>query len=179
MNRKVITLLLAATMVMSLAAIGTVAAKTTTQKIEFNLNDGEYCTDYPDDEDCVPASAVLTGNIMDRDGTMYLSILKGTITLGGVNHKIQVKSLKQSEPITYEIDVEGTPNEGDYQVCEEWFTPVEINIQGDKYIGYLEWTKCYGETDGNVLEYEYSLLYFFGIVDGNEVECGMIGDFPL
>lgn len=179
MNRKVIALLFAATMVMSLAAIGTAAAKTTKENIEFNLYADEYCTDYLDDEDCVPASAVLTGNIKDRYGTMYLSILTGTFTLDDVDHKIQVKSLKQSEPVSYEIDVEVTPGEGNYLVCEEWYTPVEINIQGDKYIGYLEWSKCYGETAGTVFEYEYSLLYFTGIVDGNEVECVMIGDFPL
>lgn len=173
MNRKVIAILFVATMVMSLAAIGTAAAKTTKQNIEFNLNEGEYCTYYPGgEEDCVDASAVLTGNIRDADGTYYLTPLRGTITVDGVDHKIHVKSAKQSEPLYYFEEVIGEPGDEDYFKFQAWRTPVEVNINGDQYVGELGWVR-YEDNDG---VYGDSDLFFIGNVDGNGVECWLDED---
>ena len=173
MNRKVIAILFVATMVMSLAAIGTAAAKTTTEKIEFDLDSGVYVTFYPGEpEDVVDASAVLTGNIKNADGTYYISPLSGTITVDGVDHKIHVKSPKQSEPLFYFEDGYGEPGDEDYFKFQAWFTPVEVNINGDKYVGDLGWER-YEDNDG---VFGDSDLYFTGIVDGNGVECWLDED---
>lgn len=169
MNRKVIALLFVATMVMSLAAIGTAAAKTTTQNILFNFNDGE-CTFS---QDCV--SAVLTGNIKDADGILYLGPLSGTITVDDEDHPIKVKLPKQSESLFY-FEEEIVEPEGKVKF-QQWYTPVKVNINGYKFVGELMWDK-FEDSNGVVLD-EGSSLFFTGIVDGNHVRCKLEGDFPV
>ena len=180
MNTKVIAVLLAAALVMSVTAIGMAAAKTTTQKIEFNL-DGWYDTYDPATGTWtdVPAYAILTGNIKDKDGTLYLSPQTGTITIDGIENQIQVKTPKQSEPVLYYEYESGTPGSGNYYKYQDWYTMVEVNIEGKKYIGWLDWGKYHEEWGGSVWDYEYSYLSFEGIVDGKMAHCWLYGDFPI
>lgn len=179
MSRKIIAILFAATLVMSAAAMGMAAAKTTTQKIEFDFDEGWYDTSDPATGEwtSVPASAVLTGNIKDKDGTQYLSPQTGTITIDGIEHQIQVKQPKQSEPVMYYEYEWGTPG-AEYYKYQEWYKIVEVNIEGDKYIGWLYWGKYHYEYYGEVWDYEYSYLSFQGIADGKMANCWLHGDFP-
>ena len=170
MNRKVITLLLAATMVMSLAAIGTAASETTTQNIQFNLNDGE-CTYL---QDC---AAVLTGNIKGADGSLYLGPLSGTFTVDDVDLQIKVKLPKQSESLFYYEKVNDEPGKKDDNIFKQWYTPVKVNIDGKKFVGELIWYLV-EDFDGVVLD-KGSSLFLTGIVDGNHVSCNLYGDFPV
>ena len=180
MDRKVIAVLFAATLVMSVVAIGMAAAEITTQKTEFNL-DGYYETFDPATgiETIVPARAILTGNIRDADGTWYLSPQRGTITIDGIENQIQVRPLKQSEPVIYGEEVDGSPDTGNYYIDQYWFTMVEVNIGGKKYTGRLGWDKIYEEWDGGSEEYGYSYLEFYGIVDGKDHQSWLDGDFPI
>ena len=88
----------------------------------------------------MPVSAVFDGTIKDKDGTLYLSPQTGTITIDGVEHQIQVKQAKQSEPVFYVEDswcMEYNPCD---KWCYEWengITISEVNIEGRKYFGNL------------------------------------------
>ena len=180
MNTKVIAILFAAALVMSVTAIGMAAAQTTTQKTEFNL-DG-WCDTYDPATGTwtsVPAYANLTGNIKDKDGTLYLSPQTGTITIDGIENQIQVKTPKQSEPVLYYEYEYGTPGSGYYYKGQDWYTMVGVNIEGKKYIGWLDWGKYYFEWGSSVGNYEYSYLGFQGIVDGKMASCWLDGDFPI
>ena len=182
MDRKVIAILFAATLVMSVVAIGMAAAETTTQKTEFNL-DGDYGTFDPatGESTVVPAYANLTGNIRDADGTLYLSPQRGTITIDGIENQIQVRQPKQSEPVLYYEYEEGESGTGYYYKEQHWDTGVEVNIGGKKYTGWLSWGKYYVEDDSGVVleDDEYSYLDFDGTVDGKFHWCALDGDFPI
>ena len=184
-------MLLAVALAMSAAAIGTAAAKTTTQSIEFTLEGwGESYDPVTDTWISVPVSAVLDGNVKDKDGTFYLSPQTGTITIDGVEHQIQVKQAKQSEPVFYYEDSEcwwyDACNNGCYEM-ESWMTISEINIEGRKYIGNLNWHKYHDwgvyqlncECEPYDYYYEESYLYFTGIVDGKMMDFWLSGDFPV
>ena len=189
MNKKILVILLAVALAMSAAAIGTAAAKTTTQSIEFTLEGwGESYDPVTDTWISVPVSAVLDGNIKDKDGTYYLSPQTGTITIDGVEHQIQVKQAKQSEPVFYDEDswcYYWNPCDNYCYEWENWMTIGEINIEGRKYIGNLNWYQDhYWGTDWWTCEpYEYywdgSYLYFQGIVDGKMMSFWLNGDFPV
>ncbi len=167
MNRKVIAILFAVALVMSVASMG--MAATTTQKIEFNLI-GSYGPFNPSTQTwtSVEASAILTGKIMAEDGTHYLSPLAGTITIGsdGIDYQIVVTQPKQSEsePVMY---YEGEEVGGTFKL---WYALVEVNIKGNKCIGELYW--------GTYLDYKFSGLEFKGIADRELVKCELYGDFP-
>lgn len=178
MNRKVIAILFAVILVMSVAAMGMAATTATTQKIEFNLN-GSYDTSDPATGiwTSVPAAAILTGNIKDKGGTQYLSPQTGTITIDGIDHQILVKQPKQSEPVYYYEYEWGTPGV-EYYKYQYWNAIVEVNIGGDKYIGWLSWYKYHYEWYGSVYDDAYSYLSFQGIVDGKMANCWLSGDFP-
>lgn len=180
-------MLLVVALAMSAAAIGTAAAKTTTQSIEFTLEGyGESYDPVTDTWISVPVSAVLDGNVKDKDGTFYLSPQTGIITIDGVEHQIQVKQAKQSEPVYYNED----SWEWYYSDCyhsygewEEWMTVSEINIEGRKYIGTLGWYQQYYYEVYACIPYEGywdgSGLYFQGIVDGKMMSFWLNGDFPV
>jgi hypothetical protein len=180
MIRRVIAVLFAATLIMSVTAIGMAAAKTTTQKIEFHLEDGYYDTLDPATGEWIRvlASAFLIGNIKDTDKSQCLSPLTGAIAIDGIKHQILVKQPKQSEPVYYYEFEEGTQGSDFYEKGQVWSTIVEVNIEGDKYIGSLSWEKYHGEWYGQVVDYENSQLYFQSFVDGKRVFCAVIGDFP-
>lgn len=180
-------MLLAVALAMSAAAIGTAAAKTTTQSIEFTLEGwGESYDPVTDTWTSVPVSSVLDGNIKDKDGTYYLSPQTGTITIDGVEHQIQVKQAKQSEPVFYDEDSWCYEYDPCYKYCyewEDWITISEINIEGRKYIGTLGWYQQYYYEVYACIPYEgywdESYLHFQGIVDGKMMYFGLYGDFPV
>lgn len=175
--KKLVVVLLAASLAI-LALTGVAAAGTTVKAIEFDL-EGEYVSYEPVTgiETSVPASAFLTGNIRDKGGTRYLSPLTGTITIDSMDHGILVKAAKQSEPIYYWEWEEGTPGEW-YVKGAEWLGGVEVNIEGDKYIGLLSWGWIYVEDYGDVWEHEDSELECRGIVRGKMVEFFLSGGLP-
>lgn len=187
MNKKILVMLLAVALAMSVTAIGTAAAKTTTQSIEFTLEGwGESYDPVTNTWEEVPVSAVLDGNVKDKDGTIYLSPQTGTITIDGVEHQIQVKQAKQSEPVLYYEDSWCW----DWDECNwwcyewnEWITYSEINIEGRKYIGTLNWYQYHdrGMWDCDQYDYYYegSYLDFRGIVDGKLMNFWLYGDFPV
>lgn len=172
-SRNLTTTLLVAAVVMS-AAIGIAAAVTTTNQIEFNLNQGAYYTNDPvtGTYTYVPASAVINGIIKNKDGTLYISPQTGTITIDGVDHNIQVKNAKQPEPILYYKYEYGTPGQYYYKY-EYWYDMVEVNIEGNKYIGWLYWSKYHQEYYSTVYDYASSQLGFQGIVDGKMVSASV------
>lgn len=174
-NRSLATILLVATLAMS-AAIGASAAATTTNKIEFNLTEGYYSTFDPatGSSTNVPVSAVINGNIKNRDGTIYISPQIGTITIDGVDNNIQVKNVKQSEPTLYYKYEYGTPG-GYYYKSESWYNFVEVNTNGNKYIGTLAWTKYHQEWYGNIYDSAYAQLSFQGMKDGKLISAYVYG----
>ena len=162
--KKLLLILVVAILVLTLPA-GVVAAKveekTEANRIEFNLDVGTYKIG---DAEPVSASAVLTGNLREKDGKLYLSPLNGTITIDGEEHNIVVKAEKQSKPLRH-ID------NGAYDV---YLLPdVVVNVEGWKAIsGDLEWgTKI-------IKQETYSELEFWGTVDGEWVDCDLSGPLP-
>jgi len=175
--KKLVVVLLAASLAI-LASTGVAAAGTTVKAIEFDL-EGEYVSYEPVTgiETSVPASAFLTGNIRDKGGTRYLSPLTGTITIDGMEHNILVKAAKQSEPIYYWEWEEGTPGEYYYKGYHV-YSFVEVNIEGDKCIGWLFWYKVHWEYYGIVIDEEMTELEFNGVVDGRWVTGYLEGGLP-
>jgi len=175
--KKLVAVLLAVTLAI-LASTGVAAAGTTVKAIEFDL-EGEYLNYEPVTgiRTSVPASAFLTGNIRDKGGTQYLSPLTGTITIDSMDHGILVKAPKESESIYYWEWEEGTPGQYYYKGYRV-LSFVEVNIEGDKYIGRLEWYKCHWEYYGIVIDEEWAELEFDSVVDGIWVTGYLEGGLP-
>ena len=134
MKRLVIVSLLVAILLIMLSTGALAAEKNTTRKIDFDFSlDGYYGIKldpllmFLDYNNAESASAVLSGIIKDKGGTLYLSPLTGTITIGGIQHSIMVHQLKQSEPVGY-FHSEGIVER------DEWYCYVEVNIEGSKYL---------------------------------------------
>lgn len=187
MNRKFLVLFLATALAMSALSIGTAAAKTTTQNIEFTLNGWADSYDpITQTWSNVPTSAVFAGNFQDKDGAIYLKPLTGTITIDEDDYQIQIKQPKQSEPVYYyeDSDLFYIDDCHYFQVeWQSWLTFSEVNIEGHKYIGDLNWHQnsmlgiwgCepiydfYGESN----------LSFRGIIDGKRMNFWLNGASPV
>jgi hypothetical protein len=124
------------------------------------------------------ASANLTGNLKTRGSMMYLSPLKGTITINGTENKIKsnlvVNSSKQSEPLAY-YEYQTVDEDGNNWRFERYYMYIDANAEGSKYNGYLVLEKRY--MNGSFHE-ERSLLRLQGIVDGEMVSCAFWGNYP-
>ena len=168
--KKLLLILVAAILVLILPA-GVVAAKTVANRIEFNLDDGtcEIGGTAP------PASAVLTGNRREKDMGMYLSPLKGTITIvDDEEYDISVKAEKQSNLL---IQRERR-NIGVYRYDVD-LQYITVNVKGSKAASYSG-TLTLGEDShdsGDTWEF-FSELYFSGKVDGEDFECSIRGEYP-
>ncbi len=160
--KKLLLILVAAILVLILPA-GVVAAKAEANRIEFNLDVGTYEIGGTD----LDASAVLTGNLREKDGDLYLSPLNGTITIGDEEYNISVKAEKQSESLTHIDDV----------AYDVYLLPdIVVNVKGLEGLkamsGDLEWgTKI-------ILGVTYSELEFWGTVDGEWVDFDLSGPLP-
>lgn len=96
--------------------------------------------------------------------------MSGIIKIDGVDNNIQIKGVKQSEPLAYFAYEYGTP--GSYYVkYESWQAPVEINMRGHKCIGFITWYRYHYDDWGEVYDYKGSNLNFNGIVDGKPVSA--------
>ena len=149
MKRKALAILLVLVLVILGPATDVVLAKTTKQTINFNLNTQgtvdyyvvrDPMTNYANSYE---ATIDLTGNILEKNGEEYLLPLNGTITLDGEENWISVKQAKQSEPVFYYKFESGTPGGTYYSITEWWKCFVEINMEGNKYVGSLEWQTYY------------------------------------
>jgi hypothetical protein len=181
-KRKVTTVVLAVVLLMTLCAPVMAAENSTPQEINLDLCEGTYETWAigPDGDDTeVPASALLKGNIRFKDEYRYLSPLSGTINIDGVANLISVTLPKQSEAIEYYELWIGTPGDTDWEYNEMIYCYVEVNIEGNRYIGTLYCTHrivCW--PDGSIHEYGTSELIFIGYMDRKGVMCSLSGDWP-
>jgi len=180
MKGGVLTIFLAVVITLTLPA-AVLAAGTTTQKIQFNFNDGSYETADPVTKSFTyaPASAVLGGNIRDKDGRPYLSPQTGTITIDGKPHQIMAKQIKESEPVAYWVYEEGKSGSDYYSKYDYWYFFSEVNIEGSKFIGSLVWYKSHVEWYGETWDYSGSGFSFNGVADRKVVSCNLSGDFQI
>ncbi len=125
--KKLLLILVAAILVLILPA-GVVAAKAEANRIEFNL-DGTYEIGGED----LTAEAVLTGNLREKDGNIYLSPLKGTITIDGEEYDISVKAKKQSAHLTHS---ETPPDPRIKNQFDIDLQNIIVNIKGSKAASY-------------------------------------------
>ncbi len=158
--KKLLLILVAAILVLILPA-GVVAAKAVANRLEFNL-DGTYDIGGED----LDASAVLTGNLREKDGNLYLSPLKGTITIDGKKHDISVKAKKQSDPLRYF----GPPSPLEVNMQD-----IIVNVKGSKAASY-DGLLVLGKDSHDDF---YSELYFSGTVNGEFFECSVRGEYPI
>jgi hypothetical protein len=99
MKKKILMVLLALTLAVSLLT-GVALAKTEVRAIEFNLNGVCYIAEPSTQwQSAVSVDVNLEGNYRQRGDLIYLSPLKGTVTIGHETHSILVKPFKQSEPL--------------------------------------------------------------------------------
>ena len=148
MKRKILVSLLLITVLM-LAVPGIADAKAQPQDIAFDLS-GSWSEDGfdPDTGDPIDkdydATVILSGKTSEKGGAKYLSPLHGVLALNGSEYKIQVKALKQSEPLFGEktrVDLPYFPPYflGGYIVTYTTNGIIEANTEGSKLIGWLEW----------------------------------------
>jgi hypothetical protein len=178
--KKLLPILLAVSLAVSVGA-GAVFADSTTQGIEFDLDEGiyeEWDLGPGGGDRNVTASAVLDGNIRFAKEYCYLSAMTGTVTIDGVVHQILVRTPKPSETIYYyEWQIGFCPVDCEYG--EEMYCYVEVNIQGNMYIGTLLCSHYIHYFRGQVIsEGSNAQLLFQGINDGKWVICSLSGDWP-
>lgn len=153
--KKLLLILVAAILVLILPA-GIVAAKAEANRIEFNL-DGTYVIGG----ESLTASAVLTGNLREKDGNLYLSPLKGTLMIGDVEYveyDISVKARKQSDPLWLHMG-RNVQN-------------ITVNVKGSKAASY----------EGLIVldkDSLYSELIFYGNVEGGYLYCSIPGEYLI
>lgn len=173
MKRKALALLLVLTILMLAVPAGVVEAKVKPQNIGFNFSGtwSESSFDPTTNTTNVVnflVSTNLTGKFKEKGESLYLAPLSGNITLAGEEYNIMVKQAKQSEPVYYSrMVIPGITSE--YFAC--W---AEVNIEGNKFIGTLEWQKW--TTPGG--EWGLSSLVFHGVVDCTRVDCSLTGLLP-
>ena len=187
MNRKIIVLLITMALAMSALSIGTAAAKTTTNNIEFTLDGWADTTDpLTNTFNTVSVSAVFDGNIQDKNGAYYLQPLTGVITIDGEEHQIQIKQPKQSEPVYYDEIIDSFYIDACFNLqfeLQNWMTFSEVNIDGHKYIGDLNWYQIsiFGIFDCEPIDDSEGRteLSFRGIIDGKRMTFMLDGDYPV
>jgi len=184
MKRKTLSILVVVALLILAMPAGLAYAKAQPQNITFNLtgswqedginpDTGEPTSDYYD------ASVALSGKISDKGGAKYLTPLHGTLAVNGTEYSIQVKQIKQSEPLYGDEMVINFPN-GWKLVTVQTQGIVETNIQGKKFIGFLNWgsTTMYDASGGILFTSGGTDLTLSGIVDGKRVSISLAGDVP-
>ena len=115
----------------------------------------------------IAACAHLTGNIHEKEGNTYILPLTGTITIGDEDSIILAKPFKVSEPMNCIVnEPEFPPGCIDHHCA----VPLEVNIGGDKYMGFLGWNKTYCD---DCMVYEFAYFNFIGVKDGEMISCEM------
>ncbi|MFC1981384.1 hypothetical protein ACFLVN_03975 [Chloroflexota bacterium] len=183
--KRILCILLIVALSISITT-GVVLAKSTTQKIEYDLDEGTYESWglIETEEVNVPASAVFSGNLKIKEENsdsspqyFYLSPMSGTITINDVVHQMLVKPIKPSEIILYSERELGQPGEIGYWYEKELWCFVEVAIEGSRYTGML-YSRYYLKIDtlGEEVEGGESELRFAGIMDEKWVECVLTSD---
>ncbi len=191
MKKKTLSMLLVLVLLILAVPAGIADAKAQPQDIAFDFSgswDEEFInpeTGEPDEVNYA-AAVILSGKTSEKGGAKYLSPLHGVLALNGSEYKIQVKALKQSEPLFGEetrVDLPYFPPYffGGYTITSSTSGVIEVNAEGSKIIGFLEWhiTTQYDTDDEMVGEpYGGSTLILFGIVDGKYVTVTLDGGAP-
>jgi len=171
MKKRFIPILLAVVALVILPASLVTAQETTTHTINFDIDNGKYMTqryynDYP--PVTVDADATFSGQIRQRNGSWYLLpslLMEGNITIDGVQHEIVVKQLYHPPRVNYRLVKDTTS-----QKSEQWYYCVEVDIEGDKYTGYLWFWVQSNKVNGKLIPYGgQSQFYFEGIRADGEI----------
>jgi len=163
MKKRFIAILLAAVVLVTLPTALVVAKETTTHEINFNI-DGKYMTKnyFMESPVRVDANTTFGGELREKNGNWYLSPLEGNITIDGAPYEIVVKQLNHPRPVNYYLYYD-TPE----QKSEQWYCVVEVNIDGDKYTGWLWFWVYYTKVNGVPIPNQgQSFINFQGIIDG-------------
>ena len=191
MKRKTLSILVVVALLILAMPAGLAYAKAQPQNIAFDLtgswqedgidpDTGEPTSDYYD------ASVTLTGKISDKGGAQYLTPLNGTIGINGGEYKIQLKSVKQSEPLysvetRYDLPYLPPYSLGGYIIQSITSGVMEANIEGNKFIGFLQWhSSTQYDNNGEIVGEPTggSTLVLFGIAGSKYVEVSLDGDAP-
>jgi len=182
MKKKTLSMLMILAALILIVPAGMADAKAQPQDIAFDLSGSwsEQGLD-PDTGDPIDvdydAAVILSGKISEKGGGKYLSPLHGTIALeDGPEYKIQVKQIKQSEPLYGDEIIYYYPNsEQPSMVMVLTQGIVEANIEGKKFMGWLQWysNTAYLPTGDILFETGGSELTLSGIVDGKLVSISL------
>lgn len=185
MKKKTLSMLMVLAALILIVPAGIVDAKAQPQDIAFDLSgswDEEFInpeTGEPDEAN-YEAEVILSGKISEKGGGKYLSPLHGALALDdGSEYKIQVKQIKQSEPLYGQEGITTLPN-GWTLVISQTVAVVEANVQGDKFMGLLKWgsNTLYDAEGGIIFSTGGSDLSLSGIVDGKLVSVSLAGVNP-
>ena len=190
MKKKTLSMLMVLAALILIVPAGIADAKAQPQDIAFSMV-GDWSEEGfdPDTGDPVDvdyeAAVSLSGKTSDKSGDKYLSPLHGTLAVDGSEYKIQVKALKQSEPLFGEEtrwDLPYLPPYflGGYVITSSTNGIIQANTEGGKFMGWLEWhlSTQYDADDNIVSTSGGSTLILFGIVDGKSVTVTLDGDAP-
>ena len=182
MKKKTLSMLLVLLLLILAVPAGIADAKAQPQDIAFDLSgswDEEYIDETGEVEDNYEAAVSLSGKISEKGGGKYLSPLHGILDVEGTEYKIQVKQIKQSEPLYGQEGTQTLPN-GLTLVTAQTVAIVEANVQGDKFMGLLKWgsNTLYDANGGIIFSIGGSDLSLSGIVDGKLVSVSLAGENP-
>ena len=179
MKKRIMAILLAAVLLMTLPAALVAAKGTTIHEINFNI-DGKYMTQnyYTSSYVTVNANATFGGELRQKNGNWSLlpsPLMKGNITIAGVPHEIVVKQLYHPPRFNYHLNYDTSQ-----QKSEQWYYRVEVDIEGDKYTGWLWFWVMSNKVNGKLIPSGgQSQLYFEGIrADGKIVTFYTVGAPP-
>jgi len=190
MKKKTLSMLLVLLLLILAVPAGIADAKAQPQDIAFDLSgswDEEYIDETGEVEDNYKAAVSLSGQISEKGegkylsplhGTLALTPLHGTLAVDGSEYKIQVKQIKQSEPLYGQEGI--TLINGLTLVTAQTVAIVEANVQGDKFMGLLKWgsNTLYDADGGIMFSTGGSDLSLSGIVDGKLVSVSLAGENP-
>ncbi|MGB2815378.1 MAG: hypothetical protein WBC75_09880 [Dehalococcoidales bacterium] len=190
MKKKTLSMLMVLAALILIVPAGIVDAKAQPQDIAFSMV-GDWSEEGFDPDTGNPvdvdydAAVSLSGKTSEKSGSKYLSPLHGILDVEGTEYKIQVKALKQSEPLYVDetrIDLPYFPPYwlGGYIISSTNSGIIEANIEGSKFIGWLEWhLSTQYDADDNIVDTSGgSTFILFGIVDGKSVTVTLDGDAP-
>ncbi len=183
MKKKTLSMLMILAALILAVPAGIADAKAAPQDITFDLA-GSWQEEGIDQtgpiDNYYEAAVSLSGKTSDKGGSKYLSPLHGTLALNGTEYQIQVKALKQSEPLYGEEIRIDLPFGLGYIISEQTQGVVEANTEGSKLMGWLEWhlSTQYDAEDNFVSTSGGSTLILFGIVDGKSVTVTLDGGAP-
>jgi hypothetical protein len=165
--KKRLLLFLVLLLALSISTIPGIA-ETQGKLIKFDLA-GE-CTEFPGYIIHGDPEATFEGYLKEKDGEYYISPLKGTLFMNGVEYNFKYKQIKQSDPL-YHYYFSHPP---EYTV-EDFLSFGEIEIEDWKSVGRVSWYEMefYGNPSGG------SALFFDGILDNSFYTCTLLGGVPV